>query len=53
MVRIETRRFMLWIWSLEPYEEFDLFIPPLSEIATLSTTYFALSKIYTDEGGIK
>ena len=28
-------------------------MPPLSEIANFRTKYFILSKVYTDEGGIK
>ena len=28
-------------------------IPPLPEIANFSTKYFILSKVYSDEGGIK
>ena len=30
-----------------------LFIPPLPEMANFSTNYFILSKVYTEEGGIK
>ena len=28
-------------------------MPPLPEMQKLSTKYFKLSKVYTDEGGIK
>ena len=30
-----------------------IFVPSLPENANLNTTYFILSKVYTDEGGIK
>ena len=35
------------------YSELIVFIPPMAEIANFNKKYFTLSKIYTDEGGIK
>ena len=34
-------------------DHYKYLIPPLTEIASFSTKYFILSKVYTDDSGIK
>ena len=41
------------IWSQGKGKANSHFMSPLPEIANFSTKYFILSKVYTDEGGVK